>query len=57
MMRTGGVAELLATMLKEDYIVVNEVRNIEKMLRNLKAGRIQTEIIEAMICPGGCVGV
>lgn len=56
MVHCGGAAELLAKSLQCEYVVANEVKTIKKLLDNLSKKRIQTKIIEVMICPGGCVG-
>ncbi|MDO8240858.1 MAG: [Fe-Fe] hydrogenase large subunit C-terminal domain-containing protein [Candidatus Moranbacteria bacterium] len=53
--RTGGMAEMLAKKLKVKYIVADGVSQIKNILRDLEKGRVETKIIEAMVCEGGCV--
>jgi len=55
MIRVGGAAEMLAKKLKCKYIVADGVPQIKNILRDLDKGRIDTKIIECMVCPGGCV--
>jgi len=54
-MKTGGAAEFLARKTKTKYIVADGVGQIKNILSDLSKGRIETKIIEGMICEGGCV--
>ena len=36
--------------------VVNGLGNANKLLKALKAGKVQYDFVEVMACPGGCVG-
>lgn len=53
--KTGGAAEILAKKTKAKYIVADGVDQIKNILDDLSKGRIDTKIIEGMVCPGGCV--
>jgi len=53
--RTGGAAEIIAKKIRAKYIVADGVSQIKKVLGDLSKNRIETKIIECMICPGGCV--
>ncbi|KKR20560.1 MAG: Hydrogenase, Fe-only [Candidatus Moranbacteria bacterium GW2011_GWA2_39_41] len=53
--RTGGMAEMLAKKLKVKYVVADGVPQIKNILRDLEKGRIETKIIEAMVCEEGCI--
>lgn len=54
-MRAGGAAEMIAKKIKCKYVVADGVPQIKNILRDLDKGRIDTKIIEGMVCPGGCV--
>lgn len=53
--KAGKTAEMIAEKLKVKYIAVDGVPKIKNILRDLDKGRVETKIIEAMICEGGCV--
>ncbi len=53
--RTGGAAEILAKKTKAKYVVADGIEQIKNILNNLSKSRIETKIIEGMVCPGGCV--
>jgi len=36
--------------------VVNGLGNADKLLKALKAGKVDYDFVEVMACPGGCVG-
>jgi NADH dehydrogenase/NADH:ubiquinone oxidoreductase subunit G len=55
MIKTGKTAEMIAEKLKVKYVAVDGVPKIKNILRDLDKGRVETKIIEAMICEGGCV--
>ncbi|HCU70278.1 MAG TPA: hypothetical protein DIC35_00815 [Candidatus Moranbacteria bacterium] len=56
MTRCGGAAEMIAREMGIEYIQANGVKDIKNIFISLRKKRIETKIIEAMICPGGCVG-
>ena len=35
---------------------VSGLKNAEKLLKDIKAGRVHYDFVEVMACPGGCVG-
>lgn len=53
--KTGGAAEILAKKTKAKYIVADGVDQIKNIFNDLSKGRVETKIIECMICEGGCV--
>jgi iron only hydrogenase large subunit-like protein/aerobic-type carbon monoxide dehydrogenase small subunit (CoxS/CutS family) len=53
--KAGKTAEMIAEKLKVKYIVADGVPQIKNILRDLDKGRVETKIIEAMVCDGGCV--
>jgi iron only hydrogenase large subunit-like protein len=55
MVRAGSAAEMIAKKLKCKYVVADGVPQIKNILRDLEKGRVETKIIECMVCPGGCV--
>lgn len=55
MTQAGGAAEIIATKIKCKYIVANGMSQIKNILRDLDKGRIDTKIIECMVCDGGCI--
>jgi NADH dehydrogenase/NADH:ubiquinone oxidoreductase subunit G len=56
MTKCGGVAEMIAKNIGCEYVVANGVEDIKNILSGLNKKRVETKIIEMMICPGGCVG-
>jgi NADH-quinone oxidoreductase subunit G len=36
--------------------VVNGLKNIDEIIKQIKAGEVHYDFIEAMACPGGCIG-
>ena len=61
---TGGVANAVLEVMKEMGEDTSDIKLLtcaggdecKKALMLLKAGRIQEDFIEGMMCPGGCVG-
>jgi len=59
----GGVAGAIIETAENKYALkdiiaakADTLRNCRAMLADLKAGKIQAELVEGMACPGGCVG-
>jgi len=61
---SGGVAAAVLEVMKEMGEDVSDIKlktcaggdECKKALQILKAGRLEEDFIEGMICPGGCVG-
>ncbi len=61
---SGGVAAAVLEVMKEMGEDVSDIRlracaggeDCKRALQLLKAGRLEEDFIEGMICPGGCVG-
>lgn len=53
--RAGGASEIIAKKTKVKYIAADGVVQIKKVLDDLSKNRIETKIIEGMICEGGCI--
>ena len=61
---TGGVADAVLEVMKEMGEDTSDIRlltcaggdDCRKAMMLLKAGRLDADFVEGMICPGGCVG-
>jgi iron only hydrogenase large subunit-like protein len=61
---SGGVANAVMEVMRERGVDTSKITlercaggdECRKALLLLKAGRIEADFIEGMICPGGCVG-
>ena len=61
---TGGVADAVLEVMREMGEDVSDINLLtcaggeacKKALMQLKAGRLNEDFIEGMMCPGGCVG-
>ncbi|MBO6215370.1 MAG: ferredoxin, partial [Lachnospiraceae bacterium] len=61
---SGGVAEAVIECMKERGEITSDITMIKcaggddcrKTLMLMRAGKLQEDFVEGMICPGGCVG-
>ncbi|MDI6778374.1 MAG: [FeFe] hydrogenase, group A [Patescibacteria group bacterium] len=49
-------AEIEINDLKLKIAVVHEIRNVKKLLEDIKASRASYDFVEVMACPNGCIG-
>ena len=59
----GGVSGAIAQTARERYgkesttiAKADTLRNCRTMLADIKAGKVNAELVEGMACPGGCIG-
>ena len=44
-------------MREREYTRIDDARNlIDPIIKGLKAGKLQEDFVEGMMCPGGCIG-